>query len=111
MRRPPRQRPPHRQVVRQRRPRPRRLPILGRRRPPRRQPPNRDERMTIAPRAGDALLVVDIQYDFLPGGRLAVAGGFSIIPLINDLAKRFRSVVLTQDWHPQGHISFASKDR
>lgn len=52
--------------------------------------------------------MVDIQYDFLPGGRLAVAGGFEIIPLINDIARRFRSVVLTQDWHPQGHISFSS---
>jgi nicotinamidase/pyrazinamidase len=59
-------------------------------------------------RADDVLVVVDIQYDFLPGGSLAVAGGDEIIEPINALAKRFRNVVLTQDWHPAGHISFAS---
>lgn len=59
-------------------------------------------------RADDALVVVDIQYDFLPGGSLAVAGGDEIIEPINALAQRFRNVVLTQDWHPAGHISFAS---
>jgi nicotinamidase/pyrazinamidase len=58
--------------------------------------------------AGDALVVVDIQYDFLPGGSLAVTGGNEIIEPINALAKRFRNVVQTQDWHPAGHISFAS---
>jgi nicotinamidase/pyrazinamidase len=58
--------------------------------------------------AGDALIVVDIQYDFLPGGSLAVAGGNEIIEPINALAKRFRNVIQTQDWHPAGHISFAS---
>ncbi len=58
--------------------------------------------------ADDALVVVDIQYDFLPGGSLAVAGGDEIIEPINALAKRFQNVVLTQDWHPAGHISFAS---
>ena len=58
--------------------------------------------------ADDALVVVDIQYDFLPGGSLAVAGGDEIIEPINALAKRFHNVVLTQDWHPAGHISFAS---
>lgn len=58
--------------------------------------------------ADDALIVVDIQYDFLPGGSLAVAGGDEIIEPINALAKRFRNVVMTQDWHPKGHISFAS---
>ncbi|HTM76572.1 MAG TPA: bifunctional nicotinamidase/pyrazinamidase [Devosia sp.] len=57
----------------------------------------------------DALLVVDIQYDFLPGGSLAVAGGDEIVPLINILARRFTNVVLTQDWHPADHISFASQ--
>jgi nicotinamidase/pyrazinamidase len=56
----------------------------------------------------DALVVVDIQYDFLPGGKLAVAGGDEIIAPVNVLAKRFRNVVQTQDWHPAGHISFAS---
>lgn len=54
------------------------------------------------------LIVTDIQNDFLPGGALAVAGGHAIIPLVNDIAKRFRNVIITQDWHPPGHISFAS---
>lgn len=64
--------------------------------------------MAITPRRGDALLAVDVQYDFLPGGNLAVAGGYEIIPLINALGERFTNVLLTQDWHPQGHVSFAS---
>ena len=64
--------------------------------------------MTIAPRPGDALLVIDVQYDFLPGGRLAVAGGDEVIPIVNRLGRRFENVLLTQDWHPEGHISFAS---
>lgn len=55
-----------------------------------------------------ALLVVDIQNDFCPGGSLAVPEGDEIIPLINDLAAEFDHVVLTQDWHPPGHSSFAS---
>lgn len=57
----------------------------------------------------DVLVAVDMQYDFLPGGSLAVAGGDEIVPLINALAKKFRNVVLTQDWHPADHISFASQ--
>lgn len=57
----------------------------------------------------DVLVVVDMQYDFLPGGSLAVAGGDEIVPLINTLARRFTNVVLTQDWHPADHISFASQ--
>ena len=64
--------------------------------------------MPVSLRADDVLIVVDIQYDFLPGGSLAVAGGDEIIEPINALAKRFRNVILTQDWHPAGHISFAS---
>jgi len=56
----------------------------------------------------DALVIVDVQYDFLPGGRLAVAGGDEIIAPINALAQKFATVVATQDWHPAGHISFAS---
>lgn len=56
----------------------------------------------------DVLLVTDVQNDFLPGGRLAVAGGDAIVPIVNALAPRFRNVVLTQDWHPPGHLSFAS---
>lgn len=56
----------------------------------------------------DALLVIDMQLDFLPGGALAVADGNTILPGINALAARFDHVVLTQDWHPRNHISFAS---
>ncbi|GAU84933.1 bifunctional nicotinamidase/pyrazinamidase [Bosea sp. BIWAKO-01] len=55
-----------------------------------------------------ALIVVDVQNDFCPGGRLAVAGGDQIIPVVNALGRRFQTVVLTQDWHPAGHSSFAS---
>jgi nicotinamidase/pyrazinamidase len=58
--------------------------------------------------AADALVVVDLQYDFLPGGRLAVAGGDEIIAPVNALAGRFANVLQTQDWHPAGHVSFAS---
>jgi nicotinamidase/pyrazinamidase len=65
--------------------------------------------MSIAIQPEDVLVVVDVQYDFLPGGSLAVAGGDEIVPLINQLATRFRNVVLTQDWHPRDHISFASQ--
>ncbi|QQR39073.1 bifunctional nicotinamidase/pyrazinamidase [Devosia rhizoryzae] len=57
----------------------------------------------------DVLLIVDVQYDFLPNGSLAVAGGDEIVPLINQLAKKFKHVVLTQDWHPADHVSFASQ--
>jgi nicotinamidase/pyrazinamidase len=64
--------------------------------------------LTIVPGGEDALIVVDVQYDFLPGGNLAVAGGDEIIEPINALAGRFRNVIQTQDWHPAGHISFAS---
>jgi len=56
----------------------------------------------------DALIVVDLQYDFLPGGSLAVAGGDEIIEPINALARKFEIVVQTQDWHPPDHVSFAS---
>src|ERR1700753_2351762 len=59
-------------------------------------------------RPTDALLVIDMQLDFMPGGPLAVAEGDVIIPGINALAARFQHVILTQDWHPAGHISFAS---
>ena len=55
-----------------------------------------------------ALLLIDIQNDFLPGGRLAVPDGDAIIPLVNALQPRFDLVVATQDWHPVGHQSFAS---
>ncbi|MBC9794587.1 bifunctional nicotinamidase/pyrazinamidase [Sinomicrobium weinanense] len=55
-----------------------------------------------------ALLIVDVQNDFLPGGNLAVPQGDEVIPEINALQPRFDLVVATQDWHPQGHQSFAS---
>ncbi len=54
------------------------------------------------------LVVVDVQYDFMPGGALAVAKGDEVVPVINALLPRFENVVLTQDWHPRGHASFAS---
>jgi nicotinamidase/pyrazinamidase len=56
----------------------------------------------------DALVVVDLQNDFCPGGALAVDRGDEIVPIVNQLARRFEHVILTQDWHPRGHISFAS---
>ena len=55
-----------------------------------------------------ALLLIDFQLDFLPGGALAVPEGDAILPLLNDLQPRFDLVVATQDWHPAGHRSFAS---
>ena len=56
----------------------------------------------------DVLVAVDVQNDFCPGGRLAVPRGDEVVPAINRLCERFRHVVLTQDWHPPGHLSFAS---
>ena len=56
----------------------------------------------------DLLLVVDVQRDFCPGGQLAVPQGDSVLPIINNLATHFEHVVLTQDWHPKTHTSFAS---
>ncbi|MBB5337799.1 bifunctional nicotinamidase/pyrazinamidase [Tunturiibacter gelidoferens] len=56
----------------------------------------------------DALLVIDVQNDFMPGGTLAIADGDAVVPLINALAKNFDHVILTQDWHPTQHISFAT---
>lgn len=64
--------------------------------------------MNIRPATDSALLVIDVQNDFLPGGRLAVARGDEVVPVINDLAHRFENVLLTQDWHPPAHVSFAS---
>ena len=55
------------------------------------------------------LLVIDVQNDFCPGGSLAVMGGNDIVPVVNKLAAQFEHVVLTQDWHPMGHSSFASQ--
>jgi nicotinamidase/pyrazinamidase len=56
----------------------------------------------------DVLLVVDVQNDFCPGGKLAVPRGDEVVPLVNRLATQFKNVVLTQDWHPRDHLSFAS---
>jgi nicotinamidase/pyrazinamidase len=55
-----------------------------------------------------ALIVVDVQNDFCPGGALAVADGDAVVPVINGLAPRYGLIVATQDWHPAGHASFAS---
>jgi nicotinamidase/pyrazinamidase len=56
----------------------------------------------------DVLLIIDVQNDFCPGGALAVPGGDAVVPVINRLAADFAHAVLTQDWHPAGHSSFAS---
>ena len=57
---------------------------------------------------GSALLIIDVQKDFCPGGSLEVRGGEDIIPVINALSPRFAAVAATRDWHPEGHVSFAS---
>ncbi len=62
----------------------------------------------LLPGSADALLVIDVQNGFIPGGSLAVPDGDAVIPLINRVASAFAHVVLTQDWHPPGHVSFAS---
>jgi hypothetical protein len=59
--------------------------------------------------ATQALLVIDVQNDFCPGGALAVPGGDEIVPGINALMAEFPAVILTQDWHPADHLSFASQ--
>lgn len=56
-----------------------------------------------------ALIVIDVQNDFCPGGALAVRGGDEILPLVNQMIAEHEHVVLTQDWHPMGHSSFASQ--
>jgi nicotinamidase/pyrazinamidase len=63
------------------------------------------------PGPADVLLVIDVQNGFCAGGALAVPGGDEIVPLVNRIARRFAHVVLTQDWHPKGHRSFASAHR
>src|ERR1035441_8985804 len=62
--------------------------------------------MQITPQ--DVLLVIDVQNDFCPGGALAVAGGDQVIAPIHQIASRFAHIILTQDWHPADHTSFAS---
>ena len=56
----------------------------------------------------DLLLVVDVQNDFCKGGALALPDGGEVVPVVNRLARIFPHVILTQDWHPKGHLSFAS---
>jgi nicotinamidase/pyrazinamidase len=56
-----------------------------------------------------ALIIIDVQNDFCPGGKLAVSGGDDVVPLINHLSAQFDHVVMTQDWHPANHSSFASQ--
>ncbi|HUK61513.1 MAG TPA: bifunctional nicotinamidase/pyrazinamidase [Stellaceae bacterium] len=63
----------------------------------------------LAPTDSDALLVVDVQNDFCAGGRLAVPRGEEIVPAVNRLARSISTIVLTQDWHPRDHRSFASQ--
>ena len=72
--------------------------------------PQREEPMSkaLSPCGDDALVIVDIQRDFYPGGNLAVGGGDEIVPLVNRVAATFAHVILTQDWHPRNHLSFAS---
>ncbi|WER44463.1 bifunctional nicotinamidase/pyrazinamidase [Cupriavidus sp. WKF15] len=60
------------------------------------------------PGPDDCLLVIDVQNDFMPGGALAVPHGDEVVPVINRLAREFAHVVLTQDWHPADHVSFAA---
>jgi len=62
----------------------------------------------ITPAQDAALIVVDVQNGFCDGGNLAVAGGAQVVPIINRLAPAFANIVVTQDWHPAGHASFAS---
>ena len=62
----------------------------------------------MAASGASALLIVDVQNDFCPGGSLAVPGGDEVVDVINRVSHRFARVVATQDWHPPGHVSFAS---
>jgi len=64
----------------------------------------------IKPDEASALLVIDVQNCFLPGGSLAVKDGEQVVPVINRIARGFGNVVMTQDWHTAGHVSFASID-
>jgi len=62
----------------------------------------------LAPPADSVLIVTDVQNDFCPGGALAIPEGDQVVPVVNQLAERFAHVILTQDWHCAGHLSFAS---
>ena len=89
-----------RDFVRQRR---RRRPVR-----PRRRAPCAFAAASIKPDAKSALLVIDVQNCFVTGGTLPVKGGEEVVPIINKLAAAFENVVVTQDWHTAGHVSFAS---
>jgi nicotinamidase/pyrazinamidase len=65
-------------------------------------------RSVIRPGESDVLIVIDVQNDFCSGGALAVPRGDDVVPVVNRLGRRFQHVVLTQDWHPADHSSFAS---
>ncbi len=65
-------------------------------------------RRPIVPAPQDALLLIDVQNDFAPGGSLPVPDGDAIVPLLNRIARGFATVILTQDWHPPRHLSFAA---
>jgi nicotinamidase/pyrazinamidase len=58
-----------------------------------------------------AFIIIDVQNDFCPGGLLAVGGGNDIVPLVNSLAAKHQHVIITQDWHPSNHSSFASQHK
>lgn len=62
----------------------------------------------MTPDQQDALLVIDVQNDFCPGGALAVPAGDEVVSIINNISPKFQTIVLTQDWHPAGHASFAT---
>lgn len=70
--------------------------------------PRRRQTFPMTPAPDSVLLVIDAQYDFMPGGALAVPDGDAVVPVINRLGRHFANVVLTQDWHPLHHASFAS---
>jgi nicotinamidase/pyrazinamidase len=76
----------------------------------RERPPHPDvnARSSAVPAEDCVLLVTDIQNDFCPGGALAIPGGDEVVPVVNRLSRQFAHVVLTQDWHCAGHLSFAS---
>ena len=63
----------------------------------------------IKPTHDDVLVVIDVQNDFCPGGALAVGDGDAVVPVINKVARAFTHIVVTQDWHPADHRSFASQ--
>ena len=62
----------------------------------------------MSPMATSALVITDVQNDFCAGGALAVPDAAAILPVVNELVRKFEQVIFTQDWHPPGHVSFAS---